>query len=580
MSEHEEEVSPPSIDGQRSGEREATSCKGVRRRRRRHGHDTDEPGGTEGQQRSWLKYASSRIISAVLWVIGAILWAIGGFSGKRDEYSQALRNCKTTEVEHLIVLQHGMHGLPHTMDRLSDLFLAHFARLQQEARQDGSLSDDTRSSASGDGGDGIDRTPPPPPGPHNVLIHKLHANWGAFHSHFSTADGVDRGGERAAQEIRQVIQQHPSLKYISVLGNSLGGLYLRYALALLYDPQSETIACLEPLYFITTVTPHVGCSEYIFLPVRYGARLLYGIDMFGFFRRTNPPEALARPFMAYGAQPKGELAHSDDQGEETSLLDQLHLAVFAYGRSFLQLLLRDEEQLIVQMSQEGSAYWFALKAFRHRLAYATAKHDPLVPACSQMLLPSSPVSHDWWGAAPAPVDDKYPHVIGTYRTRPSPMPLGLMSNASLHPTDSTRLPSGPPSPPSPSLDPSPTNKGTDQDDNQQPDNSSTTNDAAMSSSQSQSIMSLTDPPLPPPAGAHGASQYAEGTREHAMMASLLRLGWTHTLSLYPFPARTFVHMLVPACRPWAARWLGLGALGEDDVARHLADHLPPILAVA
>ena len=81
----------------------------------------------------------------------------------------------------------------------------------------------------------------------------------------------------------QVVQKTQSLKKISFLAHSLGGLFARYALAVLYtplglssgepdDPASSTvensqttcssrrgmIAGLEPINFITLATPHLG----------------------------------------------------------------------------------------------------------------------------------------------------------------------------------------------------------------------------------------------------------------------------------------------------------------------------------
>jgi len=38
-----------------------------------------------------------------------------------------------------------------------------------------------------------------------------------------TYDGVRAGGERVAEEVLRVVQEHPSLQDISFVGNSLGG---------------------------------------------------------------------------------------------------------------------------------------------------------------------------------------------------------------------------------------------------------------------------------------------------------------------------------------------------------------------
>ncbi|CAM9376067.1 unnamed protein product [Choristocarpus tenellus] len=62
----------------------------------------------------------------------------------------------------------------------------------------------------------------------NVLVHLARCN------EKNTFDGVVNGGTRLAKEIEGVIKANPSLAWISVVGNSLGGLYSRYAVKLLF----------------------------------------------------------------------------------------------------------------------------------------------------------------------------------------------------------------------------------------------------------------------------------------------------------------------------------------------------------
>ena len=65
----------------------------------------------------------------------------------------------------------------------------------------------------------------------NILVHPTH-------------DGIDCGGERLAAEIRDVVArpEHCELKHISFLGNSMGGLFLRFAFGLLFDPETGDLA--------------------------------------------------------------------------------------------------------------------------------------------------------------------------------------------------------------------------------------------------------------------------------------------------------------------------------------------------
>jgi predicted lipoprotein with Yx(FWY)xxD motif len=71
---------------------------------------------------------------------------------------------------------------------------------------------------------------------HFVLVHSSRCNEG------KTDDGIQRGGERLAQEMHRFIhlqlqnmQPVPKEVTLSVVGNSLGGLYSRYAVAKLKD---------------------------------------------------------------------------------------------------------------------------------------------------------------------------------------------------------------------------------------------------------------------------------------------------------------------------------------------------------
>ncbi|GIL60273.1 hypothetical protein Vafri_14904 [Volvox africanus] len=75
-----------------------------------------------------------------------------------------------------------------------------------------------------------------------------------------TYDGIDVCGQRLADEIRSVAAAHPSLQRISVIGHSMGGLLLRYAIGVLYNPATGRIAGLQPSHFITLATPHMGCD--------------------------------------------------------------------------------------------------------------------------------------------------------------------------------------------------------------------------------------------------------------------------------------------------------------------------------
>ena len=100
---------------------------------------------------------------------------------------------------------------------------------------------------------------------HQVLVHAASSNQGR------TRDGVAAGGRRLAAEVERVVadvaHRGGSLRSISLVGNSLGGLYARHAAAELWDAQSGRIAGLEPDAFVSVGCPHLGVRRYTFLPL-------------------------------------------------------------------------------------------------------------------------------------------------------------------------------------------------------------------------------------------------------------------------------------------------------------------------
>jgi hypothetical protein len=114
-----------------------------------------------------------------------------------------------------------------------------------------------------------------------------------------TTDGIASGGSRLADEVQQVImsdiqsnlygssnsdktalnEHHVSMSFV---GNSLGGLYARYALSKLptklhidpsekseggSDPNEKTPIIIHPELFVTTATPHLGEASNTFIPI-------------------------------------------------------------------------------------------------------------------------------------------------------------------------------------------------------------------------------------------------------------------------------------------------------------------------
>ncbi|GMP23885.1 hypothetical protein CsSME_00001332 [Camellia sinensis var. sinensis] len=102
-----------------------------------------------------------------------------------------------------------------------------------------------------------------------MLPDKVYVHCGQRNTAKLSLDGVDVMGERLAQEVLDVIKLKQSLRKISFLSHSVGGLVARYVIGKLYRPSRReavegeeeskgTIGGLEPMNFITVATPHLG----------------------------------------------------------------------------------------------------------------------------------------------------------------------------------------------------------------------------------------------------------------------------------------------------------------------------------
>jgi hypothetical protein len=99
-----------------------------------------------------------------------------------------------------------------------------------------------------------------------------------------TTDGIVNGGMRLRDEVENFIIRHEKCieegdvnVSVSFVGNSLGGLYSRYAISCLADTlevdadnsQQRTgkKIYIHPNVFCTTATPHLGCASNTFIPI-------------------------------------------------------------------------------------------------------------------------------------------------------------------------------------------------------------------------------------------------------------------------------------------------------------------------
>ncbi|KAL3615125.1 hypothetical protein CASFOL_040786 [Castilleja foliolosa] len=160
-----------------------------------------------------------------------------------------------------------------------------------------------------------------------------------------TFTGIDGAGKRLADEVMQVLKKKKSLKKISFLAHSLGGLFARYAVGALYTPAKTKnykglIAGLEAINFITLATPHLGVRGNKQLPFLLGVPFL---------------EKLAAP-----------------------------LAPIFTGRTGSQLFLTDgkpnKPPMLLRMASdcEDGKFISALGVFKCRVLYANVSYDRIL----------------------------------------------------------------------------------------------------------------------------------------------------------------------------------------------------------
>ncbi|GLE03185.1 hypothetical protein PINS_up012064 [Pythium insidiosum] len=114
-----------------------------------------------------------------------------------------------------------------------------------------------------------------------LYVHCARANATTFLSMFQTYDGIDAGGERLADEITALAARMPRLARFSIVGHSLGGLYARYCIGVLFS--RGFFDAVEPMNFITLATPHMGIRR----PQRGLANLIFNGSAPKLFGRTG-----------------------------------------------------------------------------------------------------------------------------------------------------------------------------------------------------------------------------------------------------------------------------------------------------
>ncbi|KAG5558283.1 hypothetical protein RHGRI_008269 [Rhododendron griersonianum] len=216
--------------------------------------------------------------------------------------------------------------------------------------------------------------------PDKVFVHRSERNTASL-----TLDGVDVMGDRLAEEILELIKQKPSLRKISFVAHSVGGLVARYVIGRLFRPPRSnntedslpksceelskgTIGGLEPMNFITAATPHLGSRGNKQVPFLFGSPAL-----------------------------------------ETTARVVIHLIFRRTGR---HLFLVDNDDgkppLLKRMIEDYGecCYMSALGSFKRRVAYSNVRHDHIVGWRTSSIRRNSELPK--WEDS---LNEKYPHIV-------------------------------------------------------------------------------------------------------------------------------------------------------------------------
>lgn len=229
-----------------------------------------------------------------------------------DEHGESERGDDDTEktLTHLCFLVHGHRGQSKDLSYMHAAIQGRSSEVRRQRREE--LRRLGSSQSSGDDADNnneiaaaIDQIRASLG--QNVLVHSATCNEG------KTNDGVRAGGERLVEEMLQVIRKEADRTRrknqscnlggddvsevvditLSLVGNSLGGIYSRYAIALLFEMAEEVdendVDCSSKTFlldngsirlrfetFCTTATPHLGCSRHTYVSLPRSAETVVG----------------------------------------------------------------------------------------------------------------------------------------------------------------------------------------------------------------------------------------------------------------------------------------------------------------
>eukprot|EP01084_Bolivina_argentea_P269737 458495_1 len=168
---------------------------------------------------SWITYHPYQIVGCVL-SIGAFLF----ISQKIIEKLYKFQFKTSDNPDHLIVIQHG--------------FLAPWIQSYPLGKYFSKIATQKTN---------INKS---------YLIHVIRANSSDYvFGFYATCNGIQKGGTRTCNEIKNILRKYKSIQKISLIGSSLGGLYAREVAKQLYNDKNKGLySNLIGMNFITLAT--------------------------------------------------------------------------------------------------------------------------------------------------------------------------------------------------------------------------------------------------------------------------------------------------------------------------------------
>ncbi|CUM62976.1 uncharacterized protein PRCAT00000536001 [Priceomyces carsonii] len=163
---------------------------------------------------------------------------------------------------------------------------------------------------------------------------------------WKTYDGLKYNSQRIIQEIFyeiEILKQNKNYRVdkISIIGYSLGGLLSRYVIGMLND--LNVYSKIEPVFFTTFATPHVGIE---------------------FFKENV-----------------------FDKGAN-------HIGQFIFGKSGREMFMRDAKNIMVTLADPKETYYKGLAKFQKHILLANIKNDRTVAFFTSYITDYSPFD-DW-----------------------------------------------------------------------------------------------------------------------------------------------------------------------------------------